>query len=238
MKVAVVEHPEVDEQLYVHECVVRVACPVCKVKAGVPCKGARFEWLARGERRGFRYVQGTHRPRTQLFQGWKTYGGPRRLPEALYERFSERWGAFPRGIDRRTPTLQPSVERRSAKRASRMPKRKTRPAGPFRRDPSTGFVTIEHRGCTWEGIEGNHLWSWHPYREQGDWRSISVYDFPDRVSLHFFGYSQEHLCESREAAFDLAIKLVIQASLLAAINGRIQWRIHELERRFGDQLKG
>lgn len=37
MSLYAVPHPEVDETLYVQECVARVGCPACKVKAGMPC---------------------------------------------------------------------------------------------------------------------------------------------------------------------------------------------------------
>lgn len=97
---------------------------------------------------------------------------------------------------------------------------------------------IEHKGVVWEGIEGNQLWSWMPYVEYKDYTHVSVFDFPEHlggVKLFFEGY--DHECESREAAFDLALELVVKAALLCLFNERSEWRIEELERRFGHLMK-
>jgi hypothetical protein len=230
---AAVDHPEVDERLYVHECVIRVACPQCKVKAGVPCKGQRFYWLAQGTRRGFRYTQETHAARRTLYKGWKGAGRPARLPQTLVESLANTHGTFPKAIDRKTVMS----EKRRPKSAKTKPKprrgRASSRSSYSSRAPKP-LVRIEHKGVIWEGIEGNKLWSWTPYIEYGDYTHISVFDFPEHlggVRLTFEGST--HSCESREAAFDLAMELVVKAALLCLLNERSEWRVCELERRFG-----
>ena len=231
-----VDHPEVDERLYVAECVIRVACPQWKMKAGVPCQGARFKWLKLGTRKGFRYTQETHYARRHLFQAWKAAGRPRRYPEDVYERFVATHGKFSKVIDHKAvmPERRKRVRRKSTTRRRRASSRPS--AEQLRRAP---MEYIEHKGCVWEGIEGNQLWTWCPYREFRNFTFVSVFDFPEHlggVKLNFEGY--EHRCESREAAFDLAIELVTKAALLSLFNERIEWRIEELERRFGHLLGG
>ncbi len=231
---AVVDHPEVPERLEVHECVVRVACPQCKVKAGTPCKGARFYWLARGTRRGFRYKQETHAARRTLYQGWKQAGRPARLPVPLVESLTTVHGSFSRKLDRKTE-LSKSTKKVSTKCAKPAPKSKPK----SQREGRLRHIQIEHKGCIWEGIKDNLLWSWMPYIENKNYTHISVFDFPAHlggVRLSFKGH--EHKCESREAAFDLAIELVVKAALLGVFNERIDWRIQELERQFGHMLEG
>ena len=236
MTEAVVEHPEVDERLYVHECVVRVACPQCKVKAGVPCEGARFKWLAQGTRRGFRYTQGTHAARRTLYKGWKGAGRPARLPRALVESLAKYHGEFPKTVDRKTVML----EERRPKSAKAKAKPRSRRASSRSWDSDLKpLIQIEHRGCIWEGITGNKLWSWMPYHEYRDFTHISVYDFPDHLGgVRLTFESHYHDCESREAAFDLAIELVTKAALLCLFNERSEWRLRELERRFGHLMEG
>lgn len=239
---AVVDHPEVDERLYVHECVVRVACPRCKMKAGVPCQGARFEWPARGQRRGqrrgFRYTQETHGSRRQLFQAWKAAGRRRQYPADVYARFERAHGRFPKAIDYKT-IMPEQPKPTSSKCKSTSGKRKARRAsGSSNRWARTPVLQIEHRGTIWEGIEGNALWSWMPYREYRDFTHISVFDMPEHLGgVHLTFEGHEHKCTSREEAFDLAIELVVKAGLLAVLNERIEWRIEELERRFGHLME-
>jgi hypothetical protein len=225
-----VKHPEVDETLYVPECVVRVACPQCKVKAGTPCQGARFKWLASGERRGFRYVQFAHKARQSLFQGWKQNGRPVKLPEGIFETYVEIHGPFSKRIDSKTEVQDEPVVQRPRK-TKRAPKRSKRYELPERQ-------AIEHNGVVWESYVGNDLWIWSPYTEFKDYTSVYVYDnmpFPPRVRLSFGRCN--HDCESLEEAFDLAVELVVERAFLDVLNERARWRVRELERRFGELLQ-
>ena len=231
-----VDHPEVDERLYVAECVIRVACPQCKMKAGVPCQGARFKWLKLGTRKGFRYTQETHYARRHLFQAWKAAGRPRRYPEDVYERFVATHGKFPKAIDHKTtmPERPKRVRRKSTTRRRRASSRSSSDW-----TIRTPLERIEYKGCIWESIPGNKLWTWSPYIEYRDYTHVMVFEFPEHlggVKLTFKRY--EHQCETREEAFDLAIELVTKAALLSLFNERIEWRIEELERRFGHLLGG
>lgn len=231
MAEATVQHPEVDETLYVDECVIRVGCPICKVKAGVPCKGARFKWLAQGSRRGFRYTQGTHYPRRDLFQVWKKAGRPKRLPSSAVAKYITVWGDFPRTVDWKTVVTAPPKPIRKAKAKPAVAKRVKREKA------KTGLYeryTIEHNGVTWESFGGS-LWTWCPYMEYGDFTSVTVFDYKSSmhscVTVRF--RKQEHSCETREEGFDLAAELVIKTALLDVFSERAKWRVRELERRFG-----
>ncbi len=230
-----VEHPEVDETLFVTECVIRVGCPKCKMPAGKPCKGARFDWLARGERRGFRYVQGAHLPRRILYTDWKNAGCPGRLPVSLTESYENCYGRFPRKIDRKTlvpvpPTLRKSNPKARAAKAS------------LKRTKLPDWIIVEHRGCKWESLEGNPLWSWRPAEGAGDFTGYTVYEFMGEYTLSTRWATDrtqryEHKCDSLEEAFDLAIELEAGRAFLDLLNARARWRIAELERRFGDRLE-
>ncbi len=222
-----VKHPEVDETLYVPECVVRVACPQCKVKAGTPCKGARFEWLAKGERRGFRYVQFAHKARQSLFQGWKQNGRRAKLPEGIFETYVKIHGPFPKRIDVKTAVQEEQVVQRV----------KTKPQAPKKaKGKRLVPVNIEHKGIVWEGYEGNGLWSWLPYKERGDYTSVSVFDLPG-FGIHVSFQGPNHDCESLEEAFDLGFRLVVKRAFLDVLCERARWRVRELERRFGERLQ-
>ncbi len=230
-----VPHPEVDETLYVEECVVRVACPQCRVAAGTPCKGARFDWLARGERRGFRYIQGTHYARRDLFRDWKQSGSPGRLPPSVIGVYETTFGSgFPRRVDRKT-RLEPTPLRKSGPRGER----KSSPRKEAKKTAPAPWVVVEHRGCRWEGIEGNHLLTWR----SADGESYGLFEYEGTFRLkpphpkHAKGYGYEHECDSQIEAFDLAIELAACRGFLDTLNARASWRIGELERRFGNELE-
>ncbi len=227
-----VQHPEVDETLYVEECVVRVACPKCKMKAGTPCQGARFEWMGKGERRGFRYVQYSHAARQNLFQDWKRNGRPAKIPDAVFETYVRVWGAFSKRLDRKTPI----VERTPLKRTTK----KTKAAKKVEKRQGLGERhTIEHPpGVVWEAYGDLKMWTWSPYIEFRDYTSVYVHDQRPQWGISVSLRSHDrHECESLEEAFEVGLQLVVQRAFLDVLNERARWRVRELERRFGDLLK-
>jgi hypothetical protein len=233
-----VKHPEVDETLFVEEAVVRVACPRCKVAAGVPCKGARFEWIARGERRGFRYVQGTHYVRRCLFRDWKRNGSPRMIPASVFEAYTSIWGKFPKRLQRKLPGVATSRVRVQPRR--KKPSSRQRSDNPSSSLPS--WNRIEHRGAIWEGIEGNSLWHWHAYEHLGSYEAYYIHEFGGKFTLTAPSSADrrvrpEHVCDTLEEAMDLALDLSVSRWFLDVLNERARWRIVELERRFGEALR-
>ncbi len=231
-----VPHPEVDETLYVHECVVRVACPQCKMAAGSPCKGARFDWLEKGERRGFRHVQYHHMARHSLYQDWKSNGSPARIPTGVLAFYEKLHGDFPKKVDRKTKVEGPPAVRRTPKRRAAKKAKRERLS-----DRLATWEVIHSHGLEWRCLPGNGLWSTNPFVEYGNYESIDVFVMPPALShhvgnVHLRFRGKEHRLGSKEEGFALARKLIIRGALVDVLNQRALWRIRELELRFGAGL--
>lgn len=109
-------------------------------------------------------------------------------------------------------------------------------------------ITRTHRGMVWESYtpiaspSTAGLWSCCPWAPH-DFTSFNVYDhsnLPDRLNRGSFHLSppggHQHRCKTLEDAFEQAWILLHKGHFLALLEKRADWRIRELERRFGDRL--